>query len=220
MNRSNSIKSNMKKPSQTNRMVSQRNMRNSRDMSRNNSMGNFNNKKGPDKNEILITFKKLWLDNTLWTRFFIISAISGTGDLQIVTKKLIKNPTDFSVVLKKFYNEEETKKLEVLMMDHLLIGIKLINTAKSGNITAINGLKEQWYKNANDISEYLFSLNPNWDKKEWNKMFFENLKLTEEQVIKRFGRQYADDIESFEKLELLSEKMANFMAEGILKKSR
>ena len=51
-------------------------------------------------------------------------------------------------------------------------------------------------------------------------MFFENLKLTEEQVIKRFGRQYADDIESFEKLELLSEKMANFMAEGILKKSR
>ena len=90
----------MKKPSQTNRMVSQRNMRNSRDMSRNNSMGNFNNKKGPDKNEILITFKKLWLDNTLWTRFFIISAISGTGDLQIVTKKLIKNPTDFSVVLK------------------------------------------------------------------------------------------------------------------------
>lgn len=227
MNRNNNVRSNFKNTSHVNRPGMQRNMRNNtnRNINQNDKKdslkSNANNvsqsKDNKEKDNIDTVLKKLWSDNIVWTRFFIISAISGIGDLQIITKRLIKNPTDFANVLKKYYGEENSKKFEALMMDHLLIGIKLINTAKSGNISAIKGMRTQWYKNADEIAELLSLINTNWSSNEWKKMLYENLKLTEEQVIKRFGRQYNEDILSFEKIDSLSVKMAEIMTEGIMK---
>lgn len=174
-----------------------------------------NNKIQNERIEMMFKLRKLWLDNVLWTRFFIISAISGMGDLQAVTKRLINNPTEFANIFKRFYSEENAKRFEALMMDHLLIGIKLINTAKTGNMASIKSLKEEWYKNADEISELLSSINSRWDKDKWQKLLHENLKLTEEQVMRRFRRQYTDDIIVYEKIENLSIKMADLMFEVI-----
>lgn len=222
MNKNNNVRSNLRNTSQANRAGMQKNMRNN--INKNVGPNNKNNvsqgKNSKEKDEADVVLKKIWSDNVMWTRFFIISAISGIGDLQIITKKLIKTPTEFSNVLKNYFAEESSKKFEALMMDHLLIGIKLINTAKSGNISAIKGMRTQWYKNADEISELMSSMNSNWNYNEWQKMLRENLKLTEDQVIKRFSRQYNDDISSFEKMNSLSIKMAEIMATGIIKQTK
>lgn len=238
MNRNNNVRGNVKETSsRSNIQKSMNNLQNNKNNAqhiskKNSSMrgnisaqnrmkGNLknntdNNKIQKERIEMMFKFRKLWLDNILWTRFFIISAISGMGDLQVVTKRLINNSTDFANIFKKFYSEENAKKFEALMMDHLLIGIKLINTAKTGNMASIKSLKEQWYKNADEISELLSSINSGWNKKEWQKLLYESLKLTEEQVMKRFSRQYTDDIAVYEKIENLSIKMADLMFEGIM----
>ena len=222
MNKNNNVRSNLRNTSQANRAGMQKNMRNN--INKNVGPNNKNNvsqgKNSKEKDEADVVLKKIWSDNVMWTRFFIISAISGIGDLQIITKKLIKTPTEFSNVLKNYFAEESSKKFEALMMDHLLIGIKLINTAKSGNISAIKGMRTQWYKNADEIAELMSSMNSNWNYNEWQKMLRENLKLTEDQVIKRFSRQYNDDISSFEKMNSLSIKMAEIMATGIIKQTK
>lgn len=222
MNKNNNVRSNLRNTSQANRAGMQKNMRNN--INKNVGPNNKNNvsqgKNSKEKDEADVVLKKIWSDNVMWTRFFIISAISGIGDLQIITKKLIKTPTEFSNVLKNYFDEESSKKFEALMMDHLLIGIKLINTAKSGNIIAIKGMRTQWYKNADEIAELMSSMNSNWNYNEWQKMLHENLKLTEDQVIKRFSRQYNDDISSFEKMSSLSIKMAEIMATGIIKQTK
>ena len=222
MNKNNNVRSNLRNTSQANRAGMQKNMRNNinKNVGQNNKNNVSQGKNSKEKDETDVVLKKIWSDNVMWTRFFIISAISGIGDLQIITKKLIKTPTEFSNVLKNYFAEESSKKFEALMMDHLLIGIKLINTAKSGNISAIKGMRTQWYKNADEISELMSSMNSNWNYNEWQKMLRENLKLTEDQVIKRFSRQYNDDILSFEKMSSLSIKMAEIMATGIIKQTK
>lgn len=226
MNKNNNVRSNLisnlRNTSQANRAEMQKNMRNNinKNVGQNNKNNVSQGKNSKEKDEADVVLKKIWSDNVMWTRFFIISAISGIGDLQIITKKLIKTPTEFSNVLKNYFDEESSKKFEALMMDHLLIGIKLINTAKSGNISAIKGMRTQWYKNADEISELMSSMNSNWNYNEWQKMLRENLKLTEDQVIKRFSRQYNDDILSFEKMSSLSIKMAEIMATGIIKQTK
>ena len=222
MNKNNNVRSNLRNTSQANRAGMQKNMRNNinKNVGQNNKNNVSQGKNSKEKDETDVVLKKIWSDNVMWTRFFIISAISGIGDLQIITKKLIKTPTEFSNVLKNYFAEESSKKFEALMMDHLLIGIKLINTAKSGNISAIKGMRTQWYKNADEISELMSSMNSNWNYNEWQKMLRENLKLTEDQVIKRFSRQYNDDISSFEKMNSLSIKMAEIMATGIIKQTK
>ncbi len=222
MNKNNNVRSNLRNTSQANRAGMQKNMRNNinKNVGQNNKNNVSQGKNSKEKDETDVVLKKIWSDNVMWTRFFIISAISGIGDLQIITKKLIKTPTEFSNVLKNYFAEESSKKFEALMMDHLLIGIKLINTAKSGNISAIKGMRTQWYKNADEIAELMSSMNSNWNYNEWQKMLRENLKLTEDQVIKRFSRQYNDDISSFEKMNSLSIKMAEIMATGIIKQTK
>jgi len=41
-------------------------------------------------------FRELWEEHIFWTRNFIISAIAGLDDLEYVTNRLLRNPTDCS----------------------------------------------------------------------------------------------------------------------------
>lgn len=46
------------------------------------------------------TLRKLWEQHIMWTRSFIISTVDDLGDIDFVTKRLMRNPSDFSEVLK------------------------------------------------------------------------------------------------------------------------
>ena len=48
-----------------------------------------------NKNMISKTLRKLWEQHVMWTRSFIISTASDLNDLELVTNRLLQNPTDF-----------------------------------------------------------------------------------------------------------------------------
>lgn len=109
-----------------------------------------NNNLSNCKNQINVfnAFRKLWEQHVFWTRTFIISTASNTEDLELVTERLLRNPTDFAVVLRNFYSADKAVTFEGLLKDHLLIAARLINNTKNGNMEAVyedrkNGIKMQ-----------------------------------------------------------------------------
>jgi len=46
--------------------------------------------------------RKLWEQHIVWTRMTIISIIKDLPDVDFVTKRLLRNPTDFKNILKHF----------------------------------------------------------------------------------------------------------------------
>jgi len=170
--------------------------------------------------ELIGTFRKLWEQHIMWTRSFIISTAEGLDDLMLVTQRLLRNPSDFANVLKQYYNANAVEMFKNLFSDHLIIAASLVNAAKAGDENAVNEARTKWYKNADDIAAFLSSINPNWDEKQWKAMLYDHLKDTENEAVYRLTKQYEKDIAIYDHIEDGALKMADYMAEGIIKQFR
>jgi hypothetical protein len=166
---------------------------------------------------LINTFRKLWSEHVMWTRSFIISTAANLGDLQLVTKRLLRNPTDFAAALKKYYGAEKAAKFDTLLTEHLMIGAALVNAAKAKDTETADEQRKKWYANADEIADFLSSMNPYWSKNEWQMMLYDHLKMTEDEAVKRLNGEYAKDIAQYDIIEDQALMMADYMADGIAK---
>ncbi len=170
-----------------------------------------------DRINLVNTMRQLWMQHVMWTRSFIISTAANLGDLQLVIKRLLRNPTDFAKVLAKYYGEEKAKRFEALLTEHLAIAGNLVNAAKAGDTDTVNSERKKWYANADEIAGFLAAINPYWSRQEWQRMLHDHLKITETEAVARLTGQYASDIAQYDIVEDQALMMADYMAEGIRK---
>ncbi|QHQ61757.1 acetylglutamate kinase [Anaerocolumna sedimenticola] len=177
-----------------------------------------NNNLSNCKNQINVfnAFRKLWEQHVFWTRTFIISTASNLGDLELVTERLLRNPTDFAIVLKNFYSADKARTFEGLLKEHLLIAASLVNNTKNGNTEAAYEDRKKWHKNADEIALFLGEINPHWSPRQFRALLYEHLKMTEDEAVYRLNGKYASDIALFDSIETQALQMADFMAFGIL----
>lgn len=168
---------------------------------------------------IVNTFRSLWEQHSFWTRSFIVSAVHDMPDLQPVTERLLRNPTDFAMVMDPFY-QERAKEFEALLREHLVIAAEIINEAKKGNTEAVDAAREEWYKNGDDIAHFLSRINPYWTLEEWRDMFRMHLSLVEQEAVLRLTGRYAEDVLLFDTIEQQALEMADMMSDGIISQFR
>lgn len=170
------------------------------------------------KNQINLfnIFRKLWAEHVFWTRAFIISTASGLEDLEPVTERLLRNPTDFAAAFRNFYGVEKARVLETLLKDHLLIAASLVNNTKDGNTEAAYEDRRKWHKNADEIAAFLGEINPYWSARQFRSLLYDHLKMTEEEAVYRLNGKYSSDIALFDSIQTQAFQMADFMAYGIL----
>ncbi len=163
------------------------------------------------------TMRELWEQHVHWTRSFVVSAAADLPDLDLVVKRLLRNPMDFAKVLSVFYGKEKANRFNELLTDHLTIAATLVNYAKAGDTDNVNKTRDLWYKNAADIAAFLASINPFWDQNKWRKMLFEHLRLLEEAVVNRLSGNFEAEINGYDAIEDMALMMGDYMAEGIYK---
>jgi hypothetical protein len=106
-------------------------------------------------------WRTLWEQHVAWTRMLIISIAHSLPDEALVTKRLLRNPSDMAAVIKHFYGNERASKFSSLMTDHLAIAAQLVKAAKAGDQAATADAEKRWYANADEIADFLSSINPN-----------------------------------------------------------
>jgi hypothetical protein len=166
--------------------------------------------------DIINTLRELWEQHITWTRLFIISNISDIDDLDLVTQRLLENPQDFADILRRFYGYDNSKIFESLLKNHLLIAAKLVNDSKAGDTASADAGRIAWYKNADGIADFLASVNPYWNKIEWQNLLYDHLKMTEDEAVYRLTKQYKNDIANYDEIENEALNMADYMAAGII----
>lgn len=173
--------------------------------------GNFTN-----HTRLLNALRKLWEQHVMWTRSFIISTLSNLDDLEYVTERLLRNPTDFAIVLGIFYGEDKARKFQDLLREHLLIAANLVNAVKTNDTVVINDARTKWYENADEIAAFLSFINPYWNQAMWRDMLYDHLKMIENGVMYRLTKDYSKDIENYDMIETQALQMADLMWEGIM----
>lgn len=159
----------------------------------------------------------LWMEHNFWTEKFVVSSIAGLEDQEPVLARLLKNQADLGNAIKPFYGEAAGNELGQLLREHIQIGGQVVAAAKSGNQADFKKYNAAWFKNADDITNFLTTANPNYNKKELNEMLYMHLKLITDGVVAKLNKDWRANIEALDKNEEHLLHMSDFLAEGIIK---
>lgn len=161
--------------------------------------------------------RMLWEQHVAWTRMVIISMAAGLPDAALVTKRLLRNPDDFEAALRPYYGAENAAIFNKLFKEHLTIAGELVKAAKAGDTGAAADAEKRWYANADEIAAFLNKINPYWSKEAMTAMLHNHLALTKTEAVFRLDKDYAKDIETYDRIEKQALGMADAFTDGIVK---
>jgi hypothetical protein len=166
--------------------------------------------------ELRIALHDLWIEHVVWTRQYIVAAAADSPDAPFAAERLLKNQEQIGDAIKPFYGDEAGDQLTVLLKDHILIAVDLLEAAKAGDSEAAEDAEERWYDNADDIATFLSGANPNWTKEEMTSMLNEHLALTKTEAVARLTGDYATDVATFDALYKHAVSMSDGFTTGIV----
>lgn len=167
--------------------------------------------------DLRMDMRKLWEDHITFTRNFIISALAGGEDTGKVAARLLRNQDDIGSAIAPLYSDAAGKKLTALLREHILIAADIVNAAKAGDNEGVAAGQKKWQQNAEEIASFLSGANPNWSKQTLLNMLYEHLAYTTTEVVSRIGKDWAADIEAYDRGHLHMLKFADMLTEGIVK---
>lgn len=169
-----------------------------------------------DQQELYNVLTRLWLEHVFWTSVYIKSAINNSGDLEEVTKRLLRNPVDFADVLTQFYDEENTELFETYLTEHLMIASEVIQAIMNEDMNAFEEKENAWYTNADQIAAFLGEANTHWEEEIWKSLLYEHLDMTLNLFLLMFNQEYADGITQYDFIQDEALVMADYMACGMI----
>lgn len=161
--------------------------------------------------------RKVWVQHVIWTRSYMVSALAGLEDQDRVLERLLKNQEDIGNAIKPYYGEEAGNKLTALLRDHILIAGKIVDAAKRGNQADVSKFNKEWFKNADDIAEFLSSANPNWPIKDLKELLYVHLQMLSDDLMARLNKDWNASVIAFDKGEEHIIILADTLTKGILK---
>jgi hypothetical protein len=161
--------------------------------------------------------RKLWEDHIVYTRNFIISSVADLGDTGPIAERLLRNQDDIGAAIKPIYGDDAGKKLAALLRDHILIAADIVKAAKAGDTPGVNAGEKRWHENADEIAAFLSGANPNWPKASLTDMLYKHLDFTTAEVVSRLKKDWAADIEAFDKGHAHMLMFSDMLTDGIIK---
>lgn len=159
----------------------------------------------------------LWAQHVIWTREYIVSALSGSEDNKDVTNRLLKNQVDIGDAMGAFYGAQAANQLAALLKDHILIAAEVVAAAKANNQDKLTDADDRWHKNADEMTNFLHGANNNWSAQDLKKMFDDHLSLTTAEAVARIKKDWTADIKAFDDIFAQIMGMADMLTFGIIK---
>lgn len=167
--------------------------------------------------ELKTNMRKLWEDHVTWTRNVICCLVDGLPGQDKALARLLQNQDDIGSAVKAYYGDEAGNKLTGLLHDHITISADVVNAAKAGDNAKLDDANKRWTANADEISTFLSSANPNWKLEDMKSMMHDHLKLTTDEAVARIKKDYDADVKAYDKVHDEILQMADMLAGGIVK---
>ncbi|MUG86855.1 glycosyltransferase [Paenibacillus timonensis] len=171
----------------------------------------------PKMVQLKTAMQKVWIDHTIWTRSYIVSAMSDRPDQKDVLDRLLRNQQEIGDVIKPYYGEAAGNQLAELLKEHIQIAVQIVAAAKAGNQADVKKWDADWHRNADDIAKFLSNANPNWSFKTIQDMMYTHLQLITEIVVNCLKGDWKADIAATDKNEIHMIHLADILTEGIVK---
>ena len=143
--------------------------------------------------------------------------INDSPDLDAVWTRLLRNTTDMGNALRPFYGEQLGDQTRALIKDQLVIASDLVKAAKAGDMQSFESIYKKWHANADDIVNFLISINPYISQQDTRENYYEYLDLTKKGMVFLLQKDYPSSINTFDEIERHGLEMADGISSAIIK---
>ena len=161
--------------------------------------------------------RKLWEDHVTWTRLAIVSFVDDLSDLEPTVGRLLQNQSDIGDAIKPYYGDDAGDQLTKLLEGHINGAVDLLSAAKVGNQHQVKKASFAWYRNGNQVADFLSGANPdNWPRKEMRSMMRTHLDQTLAEATLRLEGDHEAEIRTYDELHVHILEMADVLSDGIV----
>lgn len=175
---------------------------------------------GVSANELTLrnTLRELWVDYVYWIRMAINAIAShSTSELNSITNRLSRNASEIATALSPYYGEANAARFESLFRDFLNRTLQWIGALAAGNTQAVQNAQRQAYASADQIADFLNSLNPNWPGNSTKTMLYNLLSLIQSETAARLNHDYDKSAAVYDQMKNQAMAISDMIAEGIVK---
>ena len=161
--------------------------------------------------------RKLWEDHVTWTRLAIVSFVDDLSDLEPTVARLLQNQSHIGDAIKPYYGNHAGDRLTKLLEGHINGAVDLLSAAKAGNQHQVKKASAAWYRNGNQVADFLSGANPdNWPRKEMRSMMRTHLDQTLAEATLRLEGDHEAEIRTYDELHVHILEMADVLSDGIV----
>jgi hypothetical protein len=161
--------------------------------------------------------RRLWVEHVVWTREYVVAAVSNHPGAPAAAARLLKNQDDIGGAVAAFYGRSAGEELTRLLKEHITIAVDVVNAAKAGDKSAYQRADAAWTRNGHDIAEFLSKANPHWPRTALVQMMDAHLATTTQAVVARLNSKWEDDVRAYDAVQTHILHMADALADGIIK---
>ena len=166
--------------------------------------------------DLKLGMRKLWTDHAVWTRMYIIESLNNSTAAGPAATRLLQNQVDIGDAIKPIYGDAAGTQLTVLLREHILIAVDIIDAVKAKNATAQAAAEARWTQNADQISTFLAGANPKWPKATLQTLMSKHLSTTKDELVARYTTNYTADVAAWDAVYNHILMMADALSDGII----
>lgn len=170
--------------------------------------------------DLVKTMYKLWSENVIWTRLFFMASFNDAPNLRLVTNRLLKNQFDLGNSIIPYYGADAGLKFASLLRENILLCADIVESLKVQDTDMRDRSVGNWYKSAEQLAEFLGSINPYFNRQVMRDMLNDHMKFTMEELMAQYNRDWQGDISSFDVAFNQALMIADDMSAGITKQFR
>lgn len=159
---------------------------------------------------------KLMSEHVIWTRSYLKGVISDTGDEKAAVARLSKNQDDLGAVFTRYYGIEAGLQMTRLLKEHMNITAEIILSVKARQSKRHEEINRKWQLNGYEITDYMVSLNPNWEKLAMREMWDKHLATTTAEIVARAQKDWGADVIAFDETYHHMLMLGDMIVEGIV----
>lgn len=164
---------------------------------------------------LIFNSRIFWRRFTTWVRVYIISRYLGVGTAEESFGRLYLESNAIGNMIELNFGLESSRRYSQLINQFTIILRDLISAQLEGNAEAVQENVNRLYQNADERASYLASINPYFNQTEWKHLLEQYLYYTIEEANSFVSGNYSRDIEFFDRLTDLSNRMGDVFAQGL-----
>lgn len=165
---------------------------------------------------LINSFRAFTMEMAIFKRFTATCIILYKDCFDALFARLLQVPYDSFQQMATYLGRERAMTYYNLVNQNVIIMVELLQAMQAKDNQKADALLVSWYHNADEIAEYMASINPYWTREQWQRLLYQDLQMTVNQALAMQVRDYTKSVQIFDQIRHHAILIGDYLAIGIM----